>query len=421
MMISMNKLKANTDNSSMISIKPENLHHSHCPICGHDMENKRIYFTGMRVLISVVCSACEKTFFTDMPTGHGLYYEIFYSLETKELFSKSKKGKWFASALKNCVEQRISRPFTITGSKRREQLLIIPAIDSYYGHSLLRTLTYQYYRDNYPEMDILLIVQDNLKWLLKDSDAMIMSVETRGRHSDRWIENIDEKIWEIAEQYNEVFLSTEYEHIYKSINMEEMTGIPVFDMKNIDERKEIIVGFIWREDRLWIKNDNMHTKLKAADRIMNTSLSDIFLLEQRNKIIELFKNIRKHIKCKCYITGMGNKLRFPDFIEDRRFNTLDDGIERELLRIYSNSDIIIGLHGSSMLLPSAYSAMTIDLMPSYKWSNFNEDLIVRSSNIRDAMFRYRLLSANTPIRDLSECVISMVLDYKHHRMNKIRI
>jgi hypothetical protein len=64
-------------------------------------------------------------------------------------------------------------------------------------------------------------------------------------------------------------------------------------------------------------------------------------------------------------------------------------------QLYANSRIVVGVHGSNMLLPSSLAGMTIDLMPGDKWQCLPEDILFHEANPRMAIFRYRCIASES--------------------------
>ena len=55
--------------------------------------------------------------------------------------------------------------------------------------------------------------------------------------------------------------------------------------------------------------------------------------------------------------------------------------------VYSESRMVVGVHGSNMLLPTAHAGMAVDLMPRDRWGNLAQDNLMRDNNLQ--MMQYR--------------------------------
>jgi hypothetical protein len=108
------------------------------------------------------------------------------------------------------------------------------------------------------------------------------------------------------------------------------------------------------------------------------------------------------------IAGLGKYAKFPTFIKDERVTIFTEEAEKKLCSIYAESKLVLGVHGSGMLLPSAHAGMTISLMPSRRWGNFAEDILFTEQDVRLASFQRRIVPLNLCIRDLRDIVFDMI-------------
>ncbi|HZK60424.1 MAG TPA: hypothetical protein VFC41_00020 [Anaerovoracaceae bacterium] len=156
----------------------------------------------------------------------------------------------------------------------------------------------------------------------------------------------------------------------ENISIERFTGIKPYDFFNEPAKPRI--SFIWREDpdRLWIRNIYL---LKGFKKL---GISRILIPIQYIRIVLLFKLLNKNLGQKYVfsVVGLGRFGKFPSFIEDLRVRIFDEKNEKILCKTYAESALVIGIHGSGIILPSAHAGMTISLMPSKRWGNFAEDI-----------------------------------------------
>ena len=61
------------------------------------------------------------------------------------------------------------------------------------------------------------------------------------------------------------------------------------------------------------------------------------------------------------VAGLGTPEGLPNKILDLRFSEVT--VERALCDRYAQSHVVVGVHGSHMLLPSAHAGAVIELMP----------------------------------------------------------
>jgi hypothetical protein len=108
------------------------------------------------------------------------------------------------------------------------------------------------------------------------------------------------------------------------------------------------------------------------------------------------------------VAGLGRYGKMPSFIDDQRIGNFTEESERRLCKIYSESVLVMGVHGSAMLLPSAHAGMAVSLMPSKRWGNFAEDILYNETDVRLASFQRRIIPMNLCIYDLRDIFYDMI-------------
>jgi hypothetical protein len=116
------------------------------------------------------------------------------------------------------------------------------------------------------------------------------------------------------------------------------------------------------------------------------------------------------------VAGLGTQTQFPSWIKDARVKKFDADSERQMCQLYSESRLVIGVHGSNMLLPSAHAGLSLDLMPNDRWGNFAQDFLYQEADARIASFRYRYLPLMTNLPVLASIVIKMISGYHKYRI-----
>ena len=113
-------------------------------------------------------------------------------------------------------------------------------------------------------------------------------------------------------------------------------------------------------------------------------------------------------EAKFAVAGRGTKTKFPEWIEDYRVDSFNEKIEKEICGLYSQSRLVIGLHGSNMLLASVQAGMTIYLIDERR-GNFAQDILYQERDPRMATFHYIFLPYQTSNDTLGFIASVMVL------------
>ena len=110
------------------------------------------------------------------------------------------------------------------------------------------------------------------------------------------------------------------------------------------------------------------------------------------------------------IVGIGKFGEFPSWINDLRSTQINSLTERNWCELYSKSHIVIGVHGSNMLLPSAHAGSTIALMPIDRWGNVIQDFLVKQYDTRKALLLYRCLPISIHDNELVEVIHRLLIN-----------
>jgi hypothetical protein len=314
---------------------------------------------------------------------------------------------WYSVKLKS-IANPVSGPVEVEVDviKKSEKVIILNTLDFVYGHSLLYLFNLQRLIREEKRPDIIVIVQPMLRWLVPRSEvAEIWTVKLDFPAFRDYYPDLSEKLNRELERFKEVYISQG--HILPTntnIQIEKFTGIYPFDFENKPVKTGIT--FIWREDpdRLWIKN---YYLLKGIKKL---GLSRMLLPFHLLRVIRLFRLVRKRLggEFTYSVAGLGKSFKMPSFIEDHRVVSFNEENERQLCRIYAESGLVIGVHGSAMLLPSAHAGMVVSLMPSKRWGNFAEDVLYIETDVRLAAFQRRIIPSNICIADVRDIVIDMI-------------
>jgi hypothetical protein len=212
-------------------------------------------------------------------------------------------------------------------------------------------------------------------------------------------------------RFEEVYLSPARSHP-SDFDLTNFTGVPKHDFAAPRFR----VTFIWREDRTWSSSP------PAMDLMRRSGSGRRLLLGwQNHKIRRLFAALRRAVPEALFTAaGLGRTTEFPQWIEDRRVARFDEETERRTCQVYAESRLVIGVHGSNMLLPSGHAGLTIDLMPDDRWGNFGQDILYQEEDVRLSSFRYRFLPIGSASSVVARCAAEQIAGYDYFRAQMLR-
>ncbi|WP_333197727.1 hypothetical protein [Microcoleus sp. S28C3] len=337
-----------------------------------------------------------------MRVGHGVKNYIQVNLIKGEVFAADTyKKEWLGKPLLNSLQnpQPEKLEFVKEIFKPCNRVIILNCIDHLYGHSLLKLLNAQRHLEGNSDCGLVVIVPKFLRWMVPDEVAEIWTVPISLKNGQNYYPSFAEFVEEETKRFDEIYVSEAHSHP-SQFDITRFTRVPKHNFDN----KEIKITFIWREDRLLVNRLLFRVLRKIDRRAMSLRL-------QNFKIQQLFEKIRLQVpEAQFAVAGLGTKTKFPEWIEDYRVESFNEKIEKEICHLYSESRLIIGLHGSNMLLPSGHAGMTIDLIDE-RWGNFAQDILYQESDPRMATFRYRFLPYQTTNDTLAFIAAVMVLKW----------
>lgn len=398
----------------MIEIYPNIIFNTiKCPICQGNFEHQKIHWQGAHTCAYSFCLDCNGKFIIDLPINQATLLFRLLDVQTNIIYNeKSFKATpilWFDNKLRTILNP-VDRFVEVLIEKRVyfKKIIILNTVDFIYGHSLLELFNIQHLNKKIKEdIGIVVIIQPMMKWLVPNEGiAEVWTVNLKFNEVNEYYPSISNQINQQLSRFDMCYLSNGYVlPTNNNIKVENFTKIKPYSFINKPEKTRIT--FIWREDpgRLWIRSIYL---LKGMQKLgFNKILLPIHLL--RIKIF--FYLLHKKLNESTYqltLAGLGNYGKFANYIEDKRVQGFSEKEERDTCQVYSESELVIGVHGSSMLLPSGHAGMTVSLMPSKRWGNFSEDILITSEDPRIASFQQRIIPLNLSLFETIDICYDML-------------
>ncbi|HEX8041482.1 MAG TPA: hypothetical protein VF490_20180 [Chryseosolibacter sp.] len=215
------------------------------------------------------------------------------------------------------------------------------------------------------------------------------------------------------ERFDRAWISRAYSHPdFTSVDIERFTGIKPFDLQSFYER-EPSVTFVLREDRWWFSGRIDYWLYRVARKLRWLKPASAILSARQNRLVRnTIRGIWEQFPGAAFtIVGLGATGHFHGFANDRRVLKADAVSEREWCAIYSRSHVVIGFHGSNMLLPTAFAAGCVEILPEDRYGNIVQDISVRYSDRRQLFF-YRFVGQYSSPHFVARKAISIVRDYR---------
>jgi hypothetical protein len=394
-----------------------------CPHCGVPLQVVGWYIPGMRNLAELRCVSCGREFYGDLEAGQALYTPML--LEKANGVVHDPHGvEWFAGWLRDSYARRTSAPLDFTVEELApvtRHAVLLNCLDTLYGHCLLKLLNAQHYLAHRPDLDLIVLVPSFLRWMVPEGVAQIWTVDLPLRRGTEWNDWLAREIRLRVEAFEGVSLSVAPSHPHPDdYDIERFTRIQPFPLDEWEKRMaRPTVTFIWREDRLWdAPPQNGAARAGIVGRFVKSKESG--LEKQLRLVLMLAESLRSMWRgINFAVVGVGARGNLPEWITDMREREIDAETERDWCVRYADSHVVVGMHGSNMLLPSAHAGGIIELIGAERWGNYLQDILFRVSDAREMFFRYRFMPKSTTPAELAQVIYSVLVGYGgfKHLMN----
>ncbi|MCC6841006.1 MAG: hypothetical protein IT230_12685 [Flavobacteriales bacterium] len=394
-----------------------------CPACGsREVEASGSVWPGIHVLGAHGCRSCKLDFLQDLPVGFAVDHPMAIGMRKGELFNPTNGPAWiYAPLVRGYHDQwhqevRMERVVNRTA----QRVVVLNTLDYLYGHVLLKLYNAQYYLDKHPELGLVVIVPRMFLWLVPEGVAEVWVVDQRLGEAQRWSTSIDRFVQDQLPRYKEVFLGKGYAHPeFAVMDISRFSKVPPFRLSQFLEQPPKIT-FVLREDRLWIAGAGTKLMYRIARKLSpNGPLTRWFIHAQDRLVKRSMAHMRKELPTARFaVVGLGRPGGMPPGVEDLRTEKMDAGTELTWCRTYAASQVVVGVHGSNMLLPTAHAAGCVEILPYDRYGNMVQDISVRYHD-RMQLFLYRFVDEFAVPRAVARHVVSMFKDFAVYKRDNL--
>jgi hypothetical protein len=367
----------------------------------------------MRNLADLLCGRCGREFYGDLAAGQALYTPMLLEKATGAVHDPH-GVEWFAGWLRESYSRRSDAPVPFDvreHSPITRPVVLLNCLDTLYGHSLLKLLNAQYYLDRRADVDLIVMVPTPLAWMAPDGVAQVWSVGLPLRRGTEWNDWLAREVRRRVEAFDRVSLGQALSHPRPDeFDIERFTRVKPFPLGEWDARLgRPTVTFVWRDDRPWRAPAGAapSTRLGRAGQFITSKSRP--RAGQSELVSGLAEALRRDSPSLDFavagLAGGGGRGALPEWVKDLRLTALDAAAERGWCERYAASHVVVGVHGSNMLLPSAHAGGVVELIGPERWGNFTQDILFRdTADCRETLFRYRFVDELTPPPELARLV-----------------
>ena len=260
---------------------------------------------------------------------------------------------------------------------------------------------------------MVVLIPANCTWMVPDYVAEIWSVQVSLPNLSRQLTSLKQFLIKVMRDYDSLLIlpvHTQMDH--HDIDFSQFFRTSTFRLSEWDSHQSCIT-FIWREDRFWIRSRVEEILSFTIIKYSLGWLKPWLLSRQMTAFRKVAQKVRQALpKVKIKVTGLGVWGGFPDDFEDMRVMSMTEEVEKAWNHTYAQSHLVIGVHGSNMLIPTALAAGFIELLPNHKIPFISEDILTKHPS-RFQTFLGRHLGLFTSTDVVAGHVISVFRDFPY--------
>ncbi|NHE56250.1 hypothetical protein [Cyclobacterium plantarum] len=313
-----------------------------------------------------------------MPIAHAALFPVVVSHEGKYNRYDRAKGSWMALPLIKSLQEKPEREpeINLLQVQKGRELLLVNCLDSCFGHVFTKIWNVYLLKKKFPTKTLAVLLPARCSWLINDEKVEIWAVDLPLQEIDKGLKHLDFWVKAQFKRFDRVTLSEVPVHVdQEQLDFGKILQAKPFDLVDFG-RLPVQLTFIWRNDRFWLNSRLLDLLHKASIKFGGLSLlRGLFCYQQARLMGRLFQKISKVLPdANFFVTGLGKQGRLGSGWQDRRVEQIDLPVEREWNEIYRQSHLVIGVHGSHMLIPTALSAGFIEILPRHKLPHITEDI-----------------------------------------------
>jgi hypothetical protein len=398
---------------NLIPLQPNPVEPGLCPVCrSSEVTTERTLFLGTNIMGEHACGSCGYAFLRDLPCGFAIDFPITMGLDGKLFDPELLPGYVGPPFLKGFhernvhavkIERRVFRP--------AKNIVVLNTLDFLYGHVLLRMYNALDLIDRYPDLGVVMLVPRMYEWLIPEGLAEAWIVDLRLGQIQGWHDGIDAFVQERLSDHEEVYLAKGYSHPdVAGRDLARFTKVEAMPESGFKELPPHIT-FVARTDRLWSRWPLMRFLHRASKHpLLRWLLRPIVLGDQERLIRGTMRHIRKSIpEASFSVVGLAPARMNSAGVNDLRTERMSTDVELEWCRAYGRSQVVVGVHGSNMLLPTALAGACVEILPYDRSRNLAQDISVRYSG-RAQLFHYRFIGEFSTPWQVARHVVSIFQD-----------
>jgi hypothetical protein len=365
-----------------------------CPVCPARplLEPIGFQIPCLFTLIEARGPSCQRNFLVQRPRSYGRDDWMMLEPDTGKVYS-SLPGEWLERMLEWSWRSKHDRPVSIQTVTRRpvRRPVVVNCIEYYYGHCLGRLYDLPNVVAGNPDRDVIAIVQRPIAWMVPDGVAELWIVDTPLSEGHAYSPALAAELKRRITQFDEC--GVDGSSITGSVDITKLTRIEPFDWLAEASLGRPVVTFVIREDRCWL----YRARRTPQEEIPRRQAEIMNLLAQ---------GLTHYVPgIDIAVVGFGQAGQFAPGIHDMRVARGQAPDEIAWTRRYARSHVVLGVHGSNMLLPAAHAAASIEIMPLEKFVNIaNAYQFINKEQPVDAVRHHHFLPMSVTLTEVATLI-----------------
>ncbi|MCU0431686.1 MAG: hypothetical protein MUF42_17125 [Cytophagaceae bacterium] len=371
-----------------------------CPYCSAPLTaGSRLKWEGMLTWSECRCASCRKEFDYALPVAHAARFPVYRSPGQK--VESAAELQWLVQAWNNSEASPLSLEYQ--GQASSKILRVFNCLDPCYGHALLRLLQVFPWLQH-PEYDVLVLAPARLQWFIPESVKQRLLVHGPMKALAGEIQGLSG--WMDAHlashphwQWDTLPLNFDYERL----SLEPFLGAEY----QIPKAEAATLVIHWRKDRFWMQSRAGEALAWCYYKYRWSWLQSWLEAQQLRNFKNLVRKVRQQVPgLSVYLVGMG-KPKMLHWAIDERAESPDAETEKQWCRRYAQAGLVVGIHGSHMLLPSLLSQGIVELLPDWKINHWGEDVLFLKKDL-EKRTRCRMVPTRSSTQRVTAHVLALL-------------
>lgn len=398
--------------SDLVEIKPTIRADVECLFC-HSIKVvlKKLIFQGIHVLADCMCLVCNKQFYHTLPIGHDKLFPLSFDKTKIRSAAIEETREWLIKPLIDSFFRYPEQEATIKKKLffKKEEAIILNCLDTCFGHVFTKLWNVLGLLNAFPDKSIIVLLPKKMEWLVPEGVAEVWTVDLPLGKLGMRVAGLDSFVKQELPRFKKAFLSPAHIHLdTEKLNMKSLLKRKGFNLSRFSTAP-LQISFVLRDDRFWHSSAFEYFMYKVCLKFQLLAyFRGYFVREQNGFINKIARKVTDELKdVRLCAMGIGKKGSLSPLINDLRTHDLTPAVEELWCENYAKSHIVIGVHGSNMLIPTSLAAGFIEILPRHKIPHITEDLVLQHSS-RYAVFLGRHVDHYAPADLVSMHATSMI-------------